>query len=139
MYYENRLCVPTDFTWAYIRGQHSFHGHVGADRLWYHFEPMVEFADTEMAKKFTNVVGEQCETCQATRRARKLAGPWEPTPVPPRLMYSVCLDLFYLPPVEHEGEVFDTLAVCVDRHSGWIIGVPCLNKGLTGAKLAQKC
>ena len=27
--------------------------------------------------------------------------------------------------------------MCVDRLSGWIIAVPCLDKGLTGAKLAQ--
>ena len=30
------------------------------------------------------------------------------------------------------------MAVCVDRHSGWIVGVPCLKIGLTGAKLAKE-
>ena len=28
--------------------------------------------------------------------------------------------------------------MCVDRHLGWIVAVPCLNKGLTGAFVAQK-
>ena len=30
------------------------------------------------------------------------------------------------------------MAVCVDRHSGWIFVVPCLNKELTGHFVAQK-
>ena len=29
------------------------------------------------------------------------------------------------------------MALCVCRHSGWIVAVPCLMKGLTGAKVAQ--
>jgi hypothetical protein len=29
------------------------------------------------------------------------------------------------------------MAVCVDRHSGWIVAVPGLKKGLTGAQVAQ--
>ena len=85
LYYENRLCVPTNLQLAYIRSEHAYHGHVGADRLWYHFEPRVEFANTEEAKMFTDMVGRQCETCQATQRARRLAGPQEPAPVPPPL------------------------------------------------------
>ena len=58
-------------------------------------------------------------------------------PIPPTPMTSVAIDLFHLPPVRWEGTPYDTLAVCVDRHSGWIVAVPCLNKGLTGAKIAK--
>jgi len=29
------------------------------------------------------------------------------------------------------------MAVCVDRHSGWVVAIPTLDKGLTGAKLAK--
>ena len=29
------------------------------------------------------------------------------------------------------------MAVCVDRHSGWIVAIPVLEKGLTGARLAK--
>ena len=70
-------------------------------------------------------------------KSAEVSGPARARACTPRLMYSVCIDLFRLPPVTHEGEKFDTLAVCVDRHSGWIIAVPCLDKGLTGAKLAK--
>ena len=53
-------------------------------------------------------------------------------------MASVAIDLFKLPTVRWEGKVYDTLAVCVDRHSGWIVAIPCLEKGLTGPKLAKE-
>ena len=60
------------------------------------------------------------------------------TPIPSAPMISVAIDLFKLPTVTFEGKKFDTMAVCVDRHSGWIVAVPCLNSGLTGAKLAKE-
>ena len=53
-------------------------------------------------------------------------------------MVSVALDVFLLHLVLSREKSFDIVAVCVDRHSGWIVGVPCLNKGLTGAFVVQK-
>ena len=53
-------------------------------------------------------------------------------------MVSVALDIFRLPLVLSRGKSFDSVAVCIDRHSSWIVAVPCLNKGLTGAFVAQK-
>jgi hypothetical protein len=136
MYHDGKLCLPQKLTQPYIRDQHAVVGHVGADRLWYHLEISTKFAFPEMAKKYAQNVMNQCETCQAAKRAHRLAGPQEPTPVPPRAMVHVALDLFHMNTVQHGAETFDTMAVCVDRHSGWIISVPCLNKGLTGRKLA---
>ena len=60
------------------------------------------------------------------------------TTIPSRVVVSVALDIFRLPLVLFRGKSFDSVAVCVDRHSGWIVAVPCLNKGLTGAFVAQK-
>ena len=120
----------------YIREQHTAVGHVGPDRLWYHFETTTEFALPGVAKKFTQKVMRQCETCQAAKRAHRFAGPQEPSPVPPRAMVHVAIDLFRMDTVKKGEETFDTMAVCVDRHSGWIIAVPCLDKGLSGRKLA---
>ena len=115
-------------------------GHVGADRLWYHMEPKFEFPFEDVAKAYTQVVGQQCETCQAAQRSHRLAGPQEPIPVPPRPMVHVAIDIFAMPEVMDEisKEKFDRLVVCVDRHSGWIIAVPCLDKGLTGRSVALK-
>ena len=52
-------------------------------------------------------------------------------------MQSVTLDLFAMPALKHEGQTYDTMVVCVDRHSGWIVAEPCLGKGLTGQKVAK--
>jgi hypothetical protein len=53
-------------------------------------------------------------------------------------MASVSLDLFRLPECLHGKKRYDTLALCVDRHSGWIIAAPVCMKGLTAAKVARK-
>ena len=58
--------------------------------------------------------------------------PYRVNPGPPTLMASVAMDLFHLPAVKWEGETLDTLIVCVDRHSGCIVAIQSLNKGLTG-------
>ena len=47
-------------------------------------------------------------------------------------MESVAIDVFYVKPVSFEGQNYDSMVVCVDRHSGWLVALPCLNKGLTG-------
>ena len=55
----------------------------------------------------------------------------------PAVMVSVSMDLFKLPPVVWEGVTYDTLIVCVDRHSGWVVAIPEVGKGLTGEKVAR--
>ena len=60
------------------------------------------------------------------------------TPIPSSIMTSVAIDILYLPTVRLHGVVYDGVVVCVDRHSGWIVAVPVLIKGLTGAKVAQE-
>ena len=86
---------------------------------------------------FARLVMGACEVCQACQRPRTLKSPVESTPIPPAAMISVAIDLFRLPPVEFEGVLWDSLIVCVDRHSGWIVAVPGINKGLTGEIVAK--
>ena len=99
MYHLEKLCVHWGLQRSYIREHHAFLGHVGGDRLWYHFQPTTEFAMIKLAKMFTFKVMAQCETCQAKQRAHRLGGPMEATPVLPRVMTSVSLDLFKMPAV----------------------------------------
>ena len=42
-----------------------------------------------------------------------------------------------MPEERHEGQKFDAMILCVDRHSGWIIAVPTLKVGLTAEKVAK--
>ncbi len=57
-------------------------------------------------------------------------------------MSSVAIDLFTLPETTCEGLTYNTLAVCVDRHSGWTVAVPIETsgpngKGVTGEQVAK--
>ena len=88
-----------------------------------------------MQKKIAREVMGVCESCQACQRPRSFKSTIKSTPVPPALMCSVCLELFSLPPVEQNGQILDTLIVCVDRHSGWIVAIPERKVGLMVAKM----
>ena len=52
-------------------------------------------------------------------------------------MDSVSVDLFAMPEITFEGKPYDTMALVVDRESGWIVATPHLNKGLTADKVAK--
>ena len=137
VYLEEVLCVPWSLQEAIVREYHTFMGHVGFQRLWKAMEIQFKFANREAALKFAKGVMRECESCQACQKPGDLHGVLEATPIPPAVMSSVALDLFDMPPVEYEGTIFNTMVVCVDRHSGWIVAVPCKKQGLTGAKVAK--
>ena len=52
-------------------------------------------------------------------------------------MDSVSVDLFSMPQVKFEGKTYNTIALCVDRESGWIVATPHRNEGLTSDKVAK--
>ena len=137
LFFEEKLCVPMDLQKPYIRLYHDKLGHIGTERLWMGLNRTNFWADAHAARNFCERVARQCETCQACMRATHLKGPVEFTPIPPHIMSSVAIDLFHLPEVVWEGKPYDTIILCVDRHSGWVVAIPALNKGLTGAKVAK--
>lgn len=51
-------------------------------------------------------------------------------------MDHVALDLLKLPEEIYRGKRSDTVAVCVDRLSGWLIATPHLAKGCSGREVA---
>ena len=52
-------------------------------------------------------------------------------------MDSVAIDLFAMPAITHAGHTYDTMAVCVDRQSGWMVVTPYQDNGVTGEKVAK--
>ncbi len=88
--------------------------------------------DILSAKKIAQGVMGVCETCQACLKAPLFKYHIKYTPILPAVMCSVCIDLFSLPPVDLDGQILDTLIVCVDKHSGWIVAIPERKVGLTG-------
>ena len=139
LFFREKLCIPLCLQKPFIRKTHACLGHVGGKRLWDQISITTEWAQVDEARRCTMCVARQCETCQACVRTPRLHTCFSHTPIPARIMVSVSLDIFRLPLVLSRGKSFDSVAVCVDRHSGWIVAVPCLNKGLKGALGHRKC
>ena len=137
IYLEELLCIPWSLQEVVIREYHTFLGHVGFQRLWKAMEIRYVFANKDSAMKFAKGVMGHCESCQACQKPGDLHVVLEATPIPPAVMASVTLDLFDMPLVEYENAVYNIMVVCVDRHSGWMVAVPCKKQGLTGAKVAK--
>ena len=78
-----------------------------------------------------------CGTCQACRAPTSPKSTLEYTPVPALIMKSMALDMFSMPPVDLDGVEYDNILLCVDRLSNWIIAIPTLARGLTGAEAAK--
>ena len=76
-----------------------------------------------------------CQDCDPPNWEGDL--PIEHTPVPPHLMSSVAIDIFSLPPTQWKGKSYDSLLLCVDRLSGWMIARPCTGTGLSGEEAAH--
>jgi hypothetical protein len=136
------LCIPTRYEKAWLLDQHTFLGHVGGDRLWDYVKNRFEWAEMGRIKKLVKEVLRTCQSCQACQRSTSFKARLRPFPVPPKIMWSVAIDLFNLPEVEFEGGRYNTLVVCVDRHSGWTVAVPMKGtgpngKGVTGAQVAN--
>jgi hypothetical protein len=138
LYLDARLCVPTPLVGRVIREHHSVAGHPGGDRLWAVMGRFYVFPDPTAAKKLAGRVKAQCEVCQSSDPSRQpFKVPIEPFPVPPYLMDSVSVDLFSMPEVSVAGKVYDTLVLCVDRESGWMVGTAHRGKGLLASDVAK--
>ena len=137
MFLEEKLCIPLCFQKQVVQENHEFLGHVGHERVWKHMSLRYAWADEKMAQDFCQECSKKCGVCQASSRGESFRGPVESTPIPPAPMSSVAIDLFKMPLVLLEGKEYNTMAVCVDLHSGWVIAIPVMDKGLTGAKLAK--
>ena len=79
-----------------------------------------------------------CMVCQACDHPNwDTREPMAATFIPPHIFSSVCLDIFTLPVVKWREETYDSLVLCVDRLTGWIIACPTRKLGLTIEKAAH--
>lgn len=138
LFHLDRLCVPERWVWGLCREFHEWNGHLTPERLApgmdLRFEPPagVQFSPILQRVRENCLV---CQQCQAPTWSLKQK--LEMTPIPPRVMASVCLDVFSMPEVEWQGQTYDAFLLCVDRHSGWTIARPTTHTGLTGEKAAH--
>ena len=138
LYQNNLLCVPGTLENLIVHEHHLQAGHLGGKRLWRELQRFYIFADPHRAEKGCKRAQAECSICQVCEPSRTpFKVPLEHTPISPHLMDRVAVDLFALPAVTVNGQVFDTVALCVDRQSGWMVATPHLNKGLTAEKVAK--
>ena len=57
--------------------------------------------------------------------------------VPERLMASVCLDVFSMPPTVWQEKEYDYIFLCVDRLSSWTVACPTTKLVLTAEMAAH--
>ena len=135
---DHKLAVPFSLQNELVREHHSFLGHVGFEKLWDHMKLRFEWSDEKQAQEYAKRVLNECECCQACQPPLSLKAKIHPIPIPPQIMTSVAIDLFDMPKAKVDDQFFDLMAVCVDRHSGWVVAVPVTKKGLTGEKVAKE-
>jgi len=138
MYHKHRLCVPEDLVSQMIWEFHFNSGHIGVDRTLQEIHYRYEIPPTCDIRNLVTTLREGCKVCQTSQPPHfAKEGRQEPFPVPERLMYSVSLDIFSMPLVRWEGQEYDSILLCVDRLSSWIIACPTLKQGLTADKAAH--
>ena len=136
--FEGRLCVPIDRTWEVIEAHHVWNAHQGVERLIPDLNLHYKFVRGTRLAAIAARVRQECQVCQACLRPNwALKGPISMTPILPRVMASVCLDIFAMPMVEWDREFYNGILLCVDRHSGWIVARPKPRHGLTGRQAAN--
>ena len=138
MYHLERLCVPTDRVVNLITAHHRWNAHQGEERLVPDLFLHYEFPEDIDVPETVKEIKKSCLVCQACQAPTwPLKGPIDMTPIPPRVMTSVALDIFHMPEVTYEDERYNCFRLCVDRHSGWMVARPTTEDGLTGKKAVQ--
>ena len=138
MVWDGRICVPESRVLEVVQGHHEIMGHAGIQKVVK--EVQRRYALPVQVKVYETVrqVRRGCATCQACDAPNwRTSLPISHTPVPSHVMTSIALDVFALPAVKWQGQEYDSLLLCVDRLSGWMIARPCRKVGLTAEKAAH--
>lgn len=138
LYHFGKLCIPESRVWGVCSEYHESEAHLASRRLKEGMELRYEFPDgVDIFEKLEKVRKNCliCQKCQVPNWALKQ--PVVMTPIPPRVFFSVSLDIFSMPEVEYEGQKYNCFVLCVDRHSGWMLARPTQKLGLTAEKAAR--
>ena len=129
---DGLIAVPENKVAQVVKELHQTLNHVGVHKLIkemtrrYSIPPSISLP--EECKK----VKQACPVCQACDPPFwSLEFPIDYTPVPPHVMSSVAMDVAYVEPVTWRGKNYDSILICVDRLSGWIIARPHAKTGYT--------
>ena len=78
-----------------------------------------------------------CSVCQACNPDNwNVKGEAKRSPVPDQPMESVAMDVFSMPEIHIGRETFDSVVLCVDRPSDYVVAVPARKRGLLAKEVA---
>ena len=138
MIWAGRVCVPEALCRRVVAAHHREWGHVGVNRLVRELRLRFEFPPGYAARQLAEQIKKGCGVCQRTEPPNwQVAQKIDVTPIPPKIFFSVSIDIFSLPVSSWQGQEFDCLVLCVDRLSGWMVAKPSLKLGLTAEKAAH--
>ena len=138
MLWQGKICVPRGLVTSVVEEWHQFLCHTGKDKLVKELSRRFTWPSHVDLKLVVKGVRQTCTVCQACDYPNfSLRTPISMTPVPAHVMSSVALDFLALPKVEWLGESYDTLLVCVDRLTGWILARPTRKLNLTAERAAH--
>ena len=137
LYHQELLCVPKEKLPRVVQEQHVASGHVGVDRLMEECGRRYFMEGLENLKKYCVDAKKYCITCQqCDPPTYAKSGPITKFPIRPKIWDSICMDMFSMPMERFEGNNYNSIFVCVDRHTGWIIAIPT-TKNLTAEGAAK--
>ena len=124
LFFKDKLLFPENRVEDLIDHWHKAQlMHPGQDKLQKHLGSRFLFPPSYYA--ILNRYCKACAVCRATKHPnRSTAGRPVYTTIPERPMRSISMDVFAMPEVTVEGEVFDCVILAVDRHSGYMVAVP---------------
>ena len=138
LYLQELLCVPEELIAPIVIAHHASSGHLGVDKLIKECRRRYIIRDEKNWKEWAIRARRYCTVCASCDpptwpRRGKIAK----FPIPPGIWESIAIDIFSMPPEDFEGDTYNSIIICVDRHSGWIVAIPTNKTGLTSEKVAK--
>ena len=125
MYSQVKLCVPEPLVQRVLWEFHNTSGHMGIHRMTNEVKHRYLMPPEQDIPTLIEGIRHACGTCQTTATPHHpRLGNLRHFPIPERAMHSVCLDIFAMPPTNWEDQEFDSILLCVDRHTAWIVACP---------------
>ena len=124
LFLKDKLLVPESRVEELIDHRHNAQlMHPGRDKMQQDVEPRFKFPAVYYA-----IHDRYCSSCAVSRAEKSqnhsTAGNQVYTAIPEAPMRSVTMDVFAMPEVTVEEEIYDCVILAVDRHSGYIVAVP---------------
>ena len=132
---KGKILVPPSLVDKVVLAMHAY-SHPGADKLKELCMRKFAFPDNIGPRVQSLIQG--CATCQ-TCKARNHPSPdtLDHFPIPDYPFASLAMDFVKLPHTKVGATEFDFIFVIVDRLTGYTMGIPCLEEGLTAEKAAE--